>query len=221
MMMTRRSPIHDWFEQRHPQWKAVGGMSIAVQLQTEMVEQRAIQSLALCDVSALPKLGVRGPDAERFLTEQGIDAPTAIFDSRRLADGGLVVRLGANEFFIENGISDGTVADISQRLDSANEKLFRVERQEATIMLIGAKAIGVLAQTCGIDFRDVPMGRVILTRVAGVSCGVFPDQVGTTRGFRLWVDYTYAVYVWETFVEICEDLDGYIIGADSIFPELR
>ncbi len=87
-------------------------------------------------------------------------------------------------------------------------------------MLTGTRAIDALAQTCGINFRDATLRRLILTRVAGVSCGVFPDAIDETPTFRFWIDPSYAVYLWETLLEICESLDGFPIGAACIFPQV-
>ena len=59
-----------------------------------------------------------------------------------------------------------------------------------------------------------------MTRVAGVSCCVFPDTIGGIPAYRIWVDTSYALYLWETLVEICESVGGGVIGAGCVFPEL-
>ena len=204
-MTTRRSPIEDWLEHSRPLLNDVG----------------ALQSLALCDLSALPKIGIKGADAENFVADQGIDVPRAIYESRQLADGGLIVRLAMDEFILESGIAGGTVSEVSANLDAADGKVFRVERQEATFLLIGCRAIDVLAQSCGINFHETTARRLVLTRVAGVNAGVFPETIASQPAFRIWVDYTYALYLWEALVQICEDLDGKLVDAGCIFPELR
>ena len=79
----------------------------------------------------------------------------------------------------------------------------------------------MLAQSCSINFNEASLNQLLLTRVAGVNCGVLPETIGNRQFFRLWVDYTYAIYLWTTLVQIFEDLDGSVVGAGCIFPELR
>ena len=43
---------------------------------------------------------------------------------------------------------------------------------------------------------------------------------GETTAYRLWVDYTYAEYLWETLADICRELNGGVVGAGYIFPDL-
>ncbi len=87
-------------------------------------------------------------------------------------------------------------------------------------MLAGSRSTEVFAQTCGINFGEMPQRHVIFTRVAGVSCTVFPDSIRDIEAYRIWVDFSYAEYLWETLVEISESLGGSVIGAGCVFPEL-
>jgi sarcosine oxidase subunit gamma len=172
----------------------------------------ALRQLALCDLSALPKLGVKGAGAEAWLREQGIEVPPATYDTRALESAeGVIVRLGVSDFFLEGGISDNVLSRLSAELARFPPQVYRVERQDATILLTGERAPEVLAQLCSIDFRSAPVGRVCLTRVGGVSCAVLP-QASEAPLFRLWVDYTYAVAFWEALVEVSGELGGQIVG---------
>lgn len=220
-MQNRQSPIHHWLEAREPDWRLVCDCSTAIRFQTDAAELAAMSSLGLCDLSYLTKLGVKGSVAESWLEEQDIAVPPAIYESRPLKSDGLIVRFATDEFFLESGIDGGFLAELSSRLDSRQDHVFRVEHQEATFLLTGSRATEVLAQTCGINFGEMAQRQVIFTRVAGVSCGVFPDSVREIETYRFWVDFSYAEYLWETLVEITESLDGNVIGAGCIFPELQ
>jgi len=198
----------------------VHGIVLAVRIQDDEAERVALEFLGLCDLSGLQKLGLKGRDAERWLVGEGIDVPATVFDSRPLESGGVIIRFGSDEFFLEEGISGSTVSTLAERIDSQNGHVFRVEHQEATFLLTGSRSQEVLAQTCGINFAEVAQRRVIFTRVAGVSCGLLPDAVGDIPVYRILVDPSYAVYLWETLVEICESLGGKMIGAGCLYPEL-
>ena len=55
-------------------------------------------------------------------------------------------------------------------------------------------------------FAKQPAGRIVFTRIAGVSCGILVLGEGADRFYRLWVDYTLAPYLWETLVEIVREM---------------
>jgi sarcosine oxidase subunit gamma len=194
-------------------------MPIAARFHSTEVERQTLATLAMCDLSALPKLGVKGASAERFLAEQSIDTPDEVYESQLLADNSLIVRVGSDEFFLEAGVNSETVSQVAAALESSSLDCIRVERQEATFLLIGSRVFDVMAQTCGINLREAPSGKALYTRVAGVSCCVFPGDLEGHPTLRIWVDNSYALYLWESLVEIIEELDGTIVGAASLYPD--
>jgi sarcosine oxidase subunit gamma len=197
-------------------------MPIAVRFDADEAEPAPMQTLGLCDLSGLTKLGVKGRHAGNWLSGQGVDVPATIYESLPLDDGGLIVRLGTDEFVLESGLADddNRVATLATRLDPIEDHVYRIERQDATFLLVGLRALDVLAQTCGVNLREAARRHLVLTRVAGVSCAIFPDLVGENHCYRLWVDYSYAGYLWETLEQICDDLGGRVIGAGCLFPTL-
>lgn len=219
-MHTRRSPIQHLLEARHIEFRKFGGGAYGVRVGTAEEDLRTLEMLGLCDLSGLHKLGVKGPEAEMWLTSVGLDVPGDVFASDPLPDGGVIVRLGSDEFFLEDNISNSTLSAFAARIDAHQGRLFRVEHQEATFLLTGRRAWEALAQTCGVNFADVKPRHVAFTRVAGVGCGVYPDTLRDVPTYRLWVEPSYAVYLWETLAEICRSLDGGEIGAGCIYSEL-
>ena len=216
----RLSPVHHLLEARGAQWGQLGDTPIALRFGPDEDERTALAVLGLCDASALRKLGIRGPGAGTWLVERGVELPAAVYDTLPLAGGGLVVRLGTNEFLLEDGIPGGTIAALPGQLAGAPPGSYRVEREDATFLLTGSGAREVLAQMCSIDFRTAPRRRLVLTRAAGINAGILPDSLGDVPLFRLWIDCGYAVYFWEALVEIVEELGGKLIGAACCFPEL-
>jgi sarcosine oxidase subunit gamma len=75
-------------------------------------------------------------------------------------------------------------------------------------VLSGSNTLSVFAQTCAIDFRVATPQRVIFTRVAGVNCGILPQQSGAGVSYRLWCDCTYATYLREILSGIVVELGG-------------
>ena len=182
-------------------------------------ERQRMGTLALCDVSPLPKLGVRGPNAEPWLREHSVPIPQDLYDCCELDDHGLCIRVGADEFFFESGPAAESVGRLAAALGSSVPGVWRVERQDATFLLTGSRALEVLAQTCGINFRQAPDRRLIMSRLAGVSCAILPQPVDQVPIFRLWVDPSYAVALWETLNGIVDEFDGGIVGAACFYGD--
>ncbi len=228
--IKRQSPIHNWMEARQSQWpqfewSQIGAMRVAARVDSDDVERAALATLGLCDATGPIKLGLKGPGSEAWLKGQGLDLPAAIYETRRLADGGLIVRLSTDEFLLESGVENQTVAPLVTSL-GAQHDVWGVEQQDTTFFLVGPRAIDVLAQTCGVNFRQAARQRLVLTRVAGVSCGVLPETINPDEKdpipvFRLWTDPGLALYLWEQLVEIGDDLGGRVIGVRRLFPQLQ
>jgi len=220
-MHTRHSPIQHLLESSTAEFRDFAGSSYVVRFRPDDDEQQTLKLMGLCDLSGLRKFGLKGPAAETWLASNGFDVPSDIFASRSLPNGGTIVRLGAREFFLEDGITNASLPGLATSIDSHLGELVRVEHQEATFVLTGHRALEALAQTCGINFLEALPDKAVFTRVAGVSCGILPERLRDTPAYRLWVDPSYAVYVWETLAAICASLGGGVIGAGCIYSELR
>ena len=218
--LSRRSPIHSWLEAQRPTWRLLEGCQVAISLQDVQDELATKSTLAICDLSVLAKLGIKGQAAADWLRSQQLSAPDRIYDVHRPANGGLIARLGTDEFLLESSLKLNDFSKLCLRADQAPGHVYAFSREDATLVLLGSQADQVLAQTCGVNFARAEPDQVILTRVAGVSCTVLPEPVNDVAAYRLWVDYTYAWYLWERLVEIVDSLGGTVIGAGALLDEL-
>jgi sarcosine oxidase subunit gamma len=218
-LIERRSPVHDLLEAGGARWCHAGGVQLALHFGAPEAEAAALGKLALCDLSCLPKLGIKGPGAEDWLRQRQVDVPPAVYDTRPL-EGGLIARFGTSDFLLEGGISGDCLTPLSGELDLSPPGLYRVERQDATFVLAGTRANSVLAQLCSLDFPSAAPGRLLLTRAGGVNCGILPDAREGVPLYRLWVDITFAVSLWESLTTIVAELGGRTVGAACLYPEL-
>jgi len=170
-------------------------------------------AVGICDVSLLAKLGVKGTGAAGWLAEQGLKVPEKVYASAPLEAGGLVVRLGADEFLIEAGSLDGSLSALRERMPDDALHVAPVVREDAALLLAGPRATELLLQTCGYEFAKSQDRRLVYTRIAGVSCGVLPQQILGNQGYRIWFDPSYALYLWETLVEIATEFGGGMVDA--------
>jgi sarcosine oxidase subunit gamma len=203
----RQSPLHDLLQTAPPPGGAV--------------QAERLQRVGLCDVSLLEKLGLKGPGAATWLGDQGLAVLAEVYASGPLEAGGLVVRLGVDEFLLEAGSLDRSLTPLRDALPVDSAQLVPVVREDATLLLCGPRALDLLAQCCAHDFSKSPSARLVYTRIAGVSCGILPQQVGGNPVYRIWFDPSYAIYLWETLVGIADGLGGGAVDAGAIFAESR
>ena len=114
------------------------------------------------------RLGLKGPRAADLLLSHGIVVPTApntwthseeIF----AADGMLAARLGAGEFFLEEGPAGATLKGISASLDERApggqpSGVYPVLREDWAFQIGGERVHDVLAQVCNVNFAALPPG---------------------------------------------------------------
>ena len=211
------SPIHDALLEYRPEWRDCGGARIAWRYEAAAADVAAVQTLGLCDLSPLAKLGLKGPHASAWLQQQGVRLPESIYAALHLDGRAWIVRFGGDEFFLESGLGGELLSKLDADLGRGQPGIARVERQEATFLLTGSRALEVLAQTCGINFRELPAGRLVISRVAGVNCSVLPEGDDKLPCYRIWVDPTYAVALWESLEQISRELGGQLVGAAAIY----
>ena len=187
------------------------GMSVPEQFNGIDKEREYLEDLALCDISALPKLGIKGEGSTQWLEEQGIEVPQEIYQWLGLLDKGLVVRLDRDEYFLEEGFEGVTVRRLYDLLGEGTGGSFRLNRQDAGLFLCGRRAHEVLRQSCSFDFSNGGSD-LIMTQVVGISCAILPLTVGCASGFRIWLIPSYAIYLWGALFEIVKACNGHAVG---------
>jgi sarcosine oxidase subunit gamma len=204
---------------------------------TVEAEGALARTLGLCDYSALYRVGIKGEGATSFLEERGVAnaLPPDVLQVRPLKTGGLVARTGRTEYFLEDAPGDSArppvVPDLTKSLSYAPPPgVYLALREDASFLLCGARARAVLRQTCSYDFQRPASDRsgdgdqtslLIMTRVAGVSAWILDRMVSGHATYQLWVDATYAPYVWETLLHVARELGGDALGLSVFFACIK
>jgi len=207
----RRSPVHDSLEELNPVWTQIHDMKIPLRFNNAASESQLKTELSLCDLSCLPKMGVKGPEALAWLAQARIPVPENVYGCCSLGDGGLVIRTERHEVFLEDGRDSHNVSELEHGLRSSSSGVYLVRRQDASFLLTGSRCNSVLRETCGVDFSEPPDG-IVMTRVAGVSCMVLPLQAEETPAFRFWLDPSYGSYFWEALLSVVQQAGGTAAG---------
>jgi sarcosine oxidase subunit gamma len=220
MTTTKLSPCHDALEHLKPSWGKLHDMPVVLNFGKPEVESERIRSLALCDISAVPRMGLKGAGAAAWLKAQGVSIPENIYEWLPAGNGGMIARTGGAEFFIESGLDGELTPRLLSKLDSKTPGVYRVIRQDAALVMIGQNSNLVLTETCGVDFSK-PESRLVFSRVAGVSCSLLPFTVNGIPAFRIWFDNSYGRYMFETLLGIVRDLGGDVVGFEALFPGIK
>ncbi len=216
MSAPRTSPLAHRFATLHPEWVDVQGMALAASLPGETPERT--QTLGVCDLSGLARVGVKGPHAAEWLAARDVSAPLRPNSWRPIEGGGLVARLARTEFLVEDGFGGGMALRLAPELRPGSPGVYPVPRQDCALALTGTKVNELLVQTCNVDFSalDSAARDVTLTQMVGVSVTVLRADIGATPCYRLWCDGTSGVYLWETLTGIAAELGGGPIGFKSL-----
>ncbi len=213
----KQSPLHSWHMSRCDSWCQLGETPLPWQFAAAEEEQSAARDLALCDLSGLPLLEAKGPGAANWLVARDLPVPGAIYEGTSTSDGGWITRTGSAEFLLRGAPG----SDLSERVgsDPASDVLI-TSRQDALFLVAGSRIGELMAQTCGLDYASLAPERTHLSRVAGVSCGMLRDQLNGLPVCWLWLDPSYAFYLWEQLIQITTDLDGKTVGVSCFYPDI-
>lgn len=216
---VRQSPLHAALQHLHPQqWIQVHGMPAVRHFSDPDGETVQAADLAVCDVSCFPRIGIRGSGCLSWIRDQGISVPGEIYgfvDSAELDS--LIVRTGSAELLIEDGLTGSLTRRLWSEDPGGVPGVYPYFRQDAGILLSGARADEVLRETCGCNFRN-PAREIVFTRVAGVSCGILKRDRPGMPVFHIWCDGTLGEYLWEQLDEITRDHGGRAVGLAPFFP---
>jgi sarcosine oxidase subunit gamma len=216
MSIGRSSPVHVQLAALQPQWEQRLGMKVAASVGAD--DAAKLDVVALADLSFLPRFGLKGPEAQRWLEARNIALPRDANGWLSLPGGGVVARLGRSEFFLEDGATANGVATIRAALGTGASGVYPVLRQDAGFALAGRRVNELLVQTCNVDFEEFgpERGIAVMTQMIGVSVLAIRINKKPLPCYRLWCDPTFAPYFWETIAEIAGELGGGVIGVDSL-----
>ncbi len=217
----RASPLHDALAAA--QWTTINQMQVASHIGTPTEDRAKLQTIALADLSHLKRCGLKGLDAEAWLKSVDIEPPTAINQWAPLGKCGLIARLAASEFFIEDNAGQDYADRIHTQLGRGVPGVTPVLRQDAAIALSGPLVNELLLQTCSFNFAAINLATrpIVMTSIIGVSVLLIPGARNNVPFYQLWCDATYAVYLWEHLREIAEELGGGAVGLATISPNIN
>lgn len=160
------------------------------------------------------RLGLKGPRAGEWLAAQGLALPAApnTWTETRATPGVpvLAARLGATEFFLEDGADGTTIRRIAASAHEHPPSVYPVLREDWAFQLGGDGVHEVLAQVCNVNFAALALESrpLIMTLMIGVAVLVVPRSAAGGRDYRIWCDPTFGPYLNESLGAVVSECGG-------------
>jgi len=220
-ILIQPSPVAFAQSKLAPRMGQVHGMAVALGFGDSEGEKTRKAVLGVCDASCLPRFGVKGSGALQWLTAHKVMTPEQANGWRRDDSGAMVLRLGNSEFLIEDR-PDTQVCNSLKEDQQKRFGVYKVQRYDASLILSGSKVGALLSELCTLDLRETALADngLVMTQMAGISVTVLRQTLNGEPVYRLWCDGTYGSYMWETLVELAQELGGGAVGLSCHFQEI-
>jgi sarcosine oxidase, subunit gamma len=171
------------------------------------------KDLEMIDLSMHAALGIKGSYASAWLEQQGIEVPSAPNYWIKLNQNCMVLRLGMNEFLIQevgstiNQEAQALIVTLENNLSNVMEDyagVYRVPRADASLLLKGDGVAPLLSQMCRLNIeQDIQGHALVMTQVAGVSA-ILLKESEQGNVYKLLFDLSYQAYMTETIANLAK-----------------
>jgi sarcosine oxidase subunit gamma len=160
------------------------------------------------------RCGVKGAGAAQLLAELGFTVPkrpntwTPLHRADRDDSDNVIARLGNTEFFIEEQGGAAGIAALEARLADGVAGAYPVLREDAALVLGGARAETALAQVCNVNLAGLVIAAkpIAMTLMIGVGVLVLPQLSERGPVYRIWCDPSFGPYLKTELEEIIEEI---------------
>lgn len=222
----RRSQLYRKQQKAGAEFAGLNGATVVKQFAADDAQQ--LKSLAMVDLSMLPRSGFKGRQAPQWLTQQGVDIPAAPNRATRQQDGSLVASLSVQEHLILSDLQ--VTADKPQQLENtwqmdADTACYSLPRSDshAWLLLTGEHLRDMLAKVCGIDFaaEEFANHQVAQTSVARLNSILIRDDVqladgSTVLAFHLLCDVSSVEFMWDCLQDAMDEFGGKPAGLAAL-----
>lgn len=176
----------------------------------------------LVDLSNLPRVGLRGPDAAAYLESRGFCLPPAPNQVLTQADGSHVARLSQTEYLLLGSLGDAgervAAEERAWTFTTAAHYLLPRQDSHAWLLLTGAHIAEVMAKLCGVDLRAevFPRGAVAQTSAARINVIIVNAGPAELPCFQILCDRASALYFWDVMLDAMQEFDGRPVGVDAL-----
>ncbi len=224
---TSRSFVYRLLAAHGAEFTEISGGAVATRFGGSLEDEvAAARSLALVDLSPLPRIGFKGPGAHEWLRARGVTGLDADNRADRQGDGEIAVRLAPGEALILGAVAGES--GLCRRLEEAwpgdnATGCYPVLRGDSHFWsaVCGLDAAPMLAKLCGVDLRPERFteGAVAQTSVARLSAVIVRADLGPVPVFHILGDSASAEYYWDVLIDAMAEFEGRLVGL-AAFREL-
>ena len=215
----RRSPLRRRLEAEGAVWGDLGDVAIA-----ETIGDTAPRgSIAIIDLSLLPRLGFKGRGTIPAMQSRGITVEATPNRAFRQPDGGLCLVLAPGEvILLSNLAGDGErLAQLESgwRIED-EERTYPLPRRDshAWLVVAGQAAPELFAKLCAIDLRRDKFADLAIaqTSIAKMSAILTRADIGADPVFHLLVDSAAALYFCDCLLDAADEFGGRVVGLKEL-----
>ncbi len=222
----RRSQLYRTQQKAGAEFASLNGATVVKQFAADDAQQ--LKSLAMIDLSMLPRSGFKGRQAPEWLAQQGVEIPAAPNQATRQNDGSLVARLSMQEHLILSNLQ--VTATLPKQLEStwqmdADNACYSLPRNDSHswLLLTGEHLRDMLAKVCGIDFAadEFANHQVAQTSIARLNGILIRDDLqladgSTVLAFHLLCDVSSIEFVWDCLQDAMDEFGGKPAGLAAL-----
>ena len=179
----------------------------------------AVERMAICDLSGLPRVGFKGRDALDWLRGFGFDCGDTPNRTYSQPNGVLVAVLAPTEALLLSPLAEPalTLADTAREC-SLNDGIRRYPVPRADMnfefLVSGWHSAEMFSKVCGVDLRPAVFTAdgVAQTSVARLNAIVVRADVGKTPAYRILGDSASAEYMWDSLLDAIAEYGGLVVG---------
>lgn len=218
-LQARVGPLQERLAPLASEWTVANGYRVCARVREAVIGDDPW----LCCLTHGARAGFKGRGTADWLIAEGVLLPDGPNRWRRDGSGAIVARLGAQDFLIfDDGDTDTGLPDrLTRHWQTARGRGgYPVPRQHslACIAVGGARAPDLFARLCAVDLDAPAFGAdaIAQTHIALTGAVVMRAPPGTAAGYRVFVDTSLALYLWDVLHEVALALGGGVRGAAQL-----
>jgi sarcosine oxidase subunit gamma len=192
----------------------------------QRTELEQARSMAICDLSTLPRAGFKGAGAPSWAENQGIKLPHSANSSIVQPDGCLVAKLSDQELLILSDIFAKSHQVAALKEQSTRDHLendtqtYLLPRGDSHCWLAvtGDQAAEMFSKVCGVDLRPhkFALGNIAQTSVAKISAVVIRQDLGGTLSYYILCDISATEFLWDCLLDAMQEYAGSPVGIGAL-----
>lgn len=215
----RRTPLYRMLGSEGARWRALPDAAVA----EDLGGAAEAPTLAIADLSPLPRLGFKGRGTIEAMQKRGISVSAEPNRAFRQPDGGLCLVLAPGEIILLSNL-DGEGAGLDRlerewRIEDG-ERTYPLPRRDthAWLAIIGEGAPAMFAKICAVDLRRDKFAdlRIAQTSVAKMSAIVVRADAGNTPFYHVLADSAAALYFSSCLLDAAREFGGRMVGLAAV-----